>query len=344
MTTGQDHSPAGLMDYVEALEADGAPLLGHLVLYSIFSGQVTPDLARQWFRELGLNQAYAPGEIRAVDVYERITGPSGVKRAYPIGQEQARRPRREGGRAHEGLLMIRHVSRGKDRIVRQLVREVRDEEHTRLSYDARLAVITFLRHSDDDAPAGAGTLRIELDSESIAALPGTEQQHVTEVLDEVRQAFDRGRVFLSADRLRAAVRTYIESLHPIRVRPTGGVYFVGRQNAVTLGALRELVARFGNGGNLTRVPLPDQDEMRQMIISAFVTRSGEELDKLAYEIKKAQEREPSTTAIQALHKRFTDLQAAAAEHEQLLGASIDDARASMRLVQLQMASLLARAS
>jgi hypothetical protein len=41
------------------------------------------------------------------------------------------------------------------------------------------------------------------------------------------------------------LRTYIEDLNAIRVRPTGGVYFVHRRHAGTLAALRELVRRFG---------------------------------------------------------------------------------------------------
>ena len=49
-------------------------------------------------------------------------------------------------------------------------------------------------------------------------------------------------------------------------------------------------------------------------------------------------------AILALHKRFTTLQAAAAEHAQLLGTSLDDTNAALKLVNVQLASLLAQAS
>jgi hypothetical protein len=351
MTTTEDHpSPAGVTPnrsftgYVEALETQGAPL-GHLVLYSIFSGEVTPAAAAGWFRELGLDHKFAPGDIRAADVYEKITGPTGVHRAYPIGPVQSPEQRRRDGReTREALLMIRHVSRSPDRIVRHLVREVRDEERTQLTYNPRLAVLTFVRDGHQGADPGGGALQIEPDYAAIATLPRPEQAHVDEVLDEVRHAFDRGRLYLSGDRLRTTVRTYIESLHPIRIRPTGGVYFVAAQHAATLAALRELVGRFGGGSNLARVPLPDLEEMRDMVISAFVTRSKEELDKLGGEIRKARDAGAGTAAIQALHRRFTDLQAAASEHEQLLGGAIDDAQASMQLVQLQLASLLARAT
>lgn len=130
--------------------------------------------------------------------------------------------------------------------------------------------------------------------------------------------------------LRAMVRDYIESFAPIRIRPSGGVYFVGAQHAKTLTALRQLVAKFGNGSNLARVPLPGQEEMREMVISSFIARAHTELAKLADEIRKT--KAADTAAIQALHKRYTELAAQAAEHEQLLSGSIDDAQASMQLI------------
>jgi hypothetical protein len=114
-------------------------------------------------------------------------------------------------------------------------------------------------------------MEVTADRAAIASLPGPEQAQVLEMLAEIRAAVDTGRLFLTADRLRGMIRNYVESLRAIRVRPTGGVYFTGRQHAGTLAALRELVKRFGTGSSLTRIPLPDQEEMREMVISAFVT-------------------------------------------------------------------------
>jgi hypothetical protein len=77
-----------------------------------------------------------------------------------------------------------------------------------------------------------------------------------------------------------------------------------------------------------------------MVISAFVTRSDDELQKLARDIAGARQAEAGPATIQALHNRFRGLQAAAAEHEQLPGGSIGDTRATMQLVSAQLTSLL----
>ena len=82
-----------------------------------------------------------------------------------------------------------------------------------------------------------------------------------------------------------------------------------------------------------------------MVITAFTTKSREDLDRLARDIAAAQrDGDTAPAAIEALYKRFRDLQAATAEHAQLLNTSLDDTTTALKLVNVQLASLLARAS
>ena len=338
---------AGLAGYLDAMEADDAPVLGYLVLYSVFDGRVTRDALEHWFAELGLDRKFVPPPIRAVDAFEKVTGPAGIRVTYPLDAEpgQARRRRRQDAQGRAATLMIRHVRRDSDQIVRHVVREIRDEAATRLSYDTRLAECVFGRDSHPTATHGAGALHLTPDRAAIGALPPGEQERVQAMLADLQAAYQHHRTYLSSDRLRGVLRTYIEDLNAIRVRPTGGVYFVQRRYAGTLAALRELVRRMGAGSHLARVPLPDQEEMREMVITAFTTKSREDLDRLARDIATAQ-RDSGTApaAIEALHKRFRGLQAAAAEHTQLLNTSLDDTTAALKLVNAQLASLLGQAS
>ncbi|MFD0889392.1 hypothetical protein ACFQ08_33070, partial [Streptosporangium algeriense] len=86
---------AGIDAYTEALEQGGAPLLGYLVLYSIFDGRVTPEALELWFQQLGLDPAHLPGPIRPMDIFERVTGPRGVRVSYPLADPASTAP---GGR------------------------------------------------------------------------------------------------------------------------------------------------------------------------------------------------------------------------------------------------------
>jgi len=247
-----------------------------------------------------------PPPIRSIDAFEKVTGPAGIRVTYPLDAEPGqarRRQRRQDGQGRVATLMIRHVRRDSHQIVRHVVREVRDETATRLSYDTCLAECVFRRDSQPTTAHGAGALHLTRDHAAIGALPPGEQERVRAMLADLQTAYRRQCTYLGSDRLRSVLRTYIEDLNAIRVRPTGGVYFVHRQHADTLAALRELVHRFGACSHLARVPLPDQEEMREMVITAFTTKSREDLDRLARDIAAAQrDGDTAPAAVQALHK------------------------------------------
>jgi hypothetical protein len=86
------------------------------------------------------------------------------------------------------------------------------------------------------------------------------------------------------------------------------------------------------------VPIPDQDEMREMVIAAFTTKSRDDLSELAADIAAAQRDNASEAAISGLYKYFRDLQAPAADHAQL-NTSLDNTTVALQLVNAQLASL-----
>lgn len=338
--------------YTAALTGGHTPLLGHLVLYSVFDGHVTRDDLVQWFTELGLDPQFVPAVLRPVDAYERVTGPDGVRLSYPLPLEDAaaviagegrRTGRGRGTVRRQATLMVRPVTRDGGQIVRHIVREVRDEEQTRLTYDTCLGAAIFRRDNEVDQ-AGAGELLVEPHTSAIASLSGPEQSVVRHMLAHINSEYGHRCTYVSGDKLRGVIRTYIESLNAVRVRPTGGVYFVHARHAQTLAALRELVSRFAAGSHLVRVPLPDADEMREMVISAFTTRAADDLNRLAADIATAQHANAGQHNIGKLYQRFSELQAATTEHASLLSTSLDDTQAALQLVKTQLGSLLVTAS
>ncbi len=58
---GRDaQAQAELAGYLEAMEAEDAPVLGYLVLYSVFDGPVTRDDLEHWFAEFGRSARSTP--------------------------------------------------------------------------------------------------------------------------------------------------------------------------------------------------------------------------------------------------------------------------------------------
>ncbi|KAA2246007.1 hypothetical protein F0L68_40905 [Solihabitans fulvus] len=346
-TPGLDPGNRAFDAYTAAMDAGQTPLLGHLVLYSIFDGRVTRDDLERWFRELALDLAFVPPELRPVDAFEKVTGPDGIRVSYALDDPAAGQPRgrrRRSATSRQATLMVRHVRRDKDQIVRHIVREVRDEEKTTLSYDSRLGECVFHRDSSPASDPGAGSLQVAPDNTAIKNLPETEQAVVRMMLAEVTDVYKRHCTFLTGDKLRSLIRRYVEDLDGTKVRPTGGVYFVPRRWGDTLAAMRTLVSRFGKGSHLIRIPIPDQAEMREMVIAAFTTKAKDELDQLAREIAAARRDGADDKTIQKLHRRFTELQRSTAAHSELLSTSLDDTDSSLQLVNMQLASLLTQAT
>ena len=159
------------------------------------------------------------------------------------------------------------------------------------------------------------------------------------MLTAIESRYRHRCTYLTSDRLRSVIRQYVEHLSAIKVRPTGGVYFVHRQHAAALGGLRDLVSRFGSESSFVRVPLPDQDEMREMVIKAFTTSAKDDLDRLAEDIAAAQRAKRFDEAAK-LYERFAAVQEATNQHSALLSTSLDGTRAALDLVKVQLGSLL----
>jgi hypothetical protein len=327
--------------YTTALDASQTPLLGYVVVYSIYDRRIKREELERWFDELALDPAFLPPPIRPVDAFEKVTGPTGVRASYSL-DPAADPKRRPAGKIQEATLMVRHVRRDEQRIIRHLIREVRDETKTSLNYDSRLADCVFLRGAGQTAEAGGGgTLEITPIHAAISELPSPERANVHSLLQKISDSYARHCVYLTGDRVRSLIRAYVENLNAIKVRPTGGVYFVHHIHADTLARLRELTDRMGAGSYLARIPIPDVDEMREMVINAFTTKAKEDLDKLAVDIAAAQTTGASKTTTHKLYRRYQALQASTSQHSELLSTSLDDTDAALHLVQIQLSGLLA---
>lgn len=336
--TQQQAAADPLASYAAGIRDDAA--LGHLVVYSIFDGDVTPDALELWFVELGLDRALLPPAARPVDAYEKTTGE--LSASYSTADPKRARGRKREAGEEVATLMVRPVAADTERIIRHLVREVRDEGAKTLNYETRLAEIVFERDLTADRAPGAGVMRIAPDAQAIGRLADLERKRVLEVIEELGDRYRRRCTFVSGDRLRGLVRRYVEDLKAVPIRPTGGVYFVGPEHAATLLALRQLVSRFGARSKFTRIPLPDEAEMREMIVAAWRERAADELQRLSRDIAAARLSGAGPKAVDALVKRFQSLKAVAAEHSGLLSETLDETAGAMELAELQLKDLLTR--
>jgi len=329
--------------YTAALASGEVPVLGHLVMYSVVDAKMTPDDLAGTFTELGLDPKFLPGPVRPVDAYERVTGPTGPRTQYAVDDPLSTLPKHSRKKREIATLMVRHVRRDRRHVIRHIVREVRDERKVSLKYDVLLGQAVFTRDIGREEE-GAGWLVIQSNEANIRDLQPAEQRRVHELIAAIEEEFDHRCTHVGGDRLRAVARDYLEHLGAIRVRPGGGVYFVHRQHADTLAALRQLVGTFSHKSRMDLIPILDHEEMREMVTSAFATGATDELDKLAIDLATAQREGAAPAVVKGLADRYTKLRDDTAHHSELLSTSLEDTEASLAMVQQQLAKLLTQDS
>jgi hypothetical protein len=318
------------------------PVLGYVVVYSVFGGQITlPDATAQ-FQHLRLDTDMLPGPLRADDAFLRVTGSDGVRDTYNLDHldtdatpgDLAPTPT---GPVRSASLMIRPVRRDATTIVRHIVRELRDETAATLSYDTHLGDVAFERTTGSHGP---GQMVIRLDDAAVGDLSDTEQQRVHALLRTVEQRYRWQCVYLGADRIRSLLLDYMRRLDAVPVRPTGGVYFVTADHAATLDGLHQFIDGIGGHSMFARIPLPDEAEMRQLIIRAFIDTARDALQKLSMDIAAARQTGVNDSRHKALYDRFRTLKHQATRYSQRLQTSLDDTNSSLDLVETQLTALL----
>jgi len=207
-------------------------ILGNLVWFSVSDLDILREDLVKLAQHASLPEKYVPAPIRPTDAFRRAT--SEVGGVINAGGDQTT------------VLMVREVLSDEERVVRHLIKEVRDKKNVRLSYD-QVGVIEFDRRAE--AVTGAA---YEDSAKSAVA--------------KAKKLFDRYRDYYGADHIRRMLKAALDDCQAVGVRPSGGVYFVPRQYEKTAKALSSLIKTLpGNSVELHLVPLVDATEQRAMV-------------------------------------------------------------------------------
>jgi hypothetical protein len=164
--------------------------------------------------------------------------------------------------------MIRPSGSDPDFIWRSLVKEIVDSEGHRLSYE-EVCVITFQRKTE------------VVDVIENRVLEPVETVIIKNLKDYIT---DNSNV-LTAYAIRETVRRILEkSLYAIKVRPSGGIYFVSEEHSERFSKLEDVVNSLGFGASFHSLPLLNDEKQREMLRNAFEEESCSLADELIGEI------------------------------------------------------------
>ena len=275
-----------------------------------------------------------------------LTACGGVDPDSPLGQRKAIfKQMLKTSEDYSEVLMVREVLSAEDRIVRHLIKEVRDKKNVRLSYE-QIGVIEFDRQFEQ-------MNFIALVDEARASL------------QKAKMLFDRYRDYFVADHLRRLMKNVLGACKAVGVRPAGAVYFTPKAYESTIKALHTLVQSLpGNAVEMHYLPVVDAVEQRTMVedklhshvmtqlsqIGSLMGGNAEvlgvkkTLKSLSVEfasILREQKVVSKATANNAI-QQLQNLKTQVSEYEGLLESNLGEVRSTLDVLRRQVKSMLDR--
>ena len=306
-------------------------MLGNLVWFSVSDIEILRGDLLRMATIAGLEEKYIPAPIRSADAFRRATSEVGgmLKTSEDYSE----------------VLMVREVLSAEDRIVRHLIKEVRDKKNVRLSYE-QIGVIEFDRQFEQ-------MNFIALVDEAKASL------------QKAKMLFDRYRDYFVADHLRRLMKNVLGACKAVGVRPAGAVYFTPKTYESTIKALHTLVQSLpGNAVEMHYLPVVDAVEQRTMVedklhshvmtqlsqIGSLMGGNAEvlgvkkTLKSLSVEfasILRDQKVVSKATANNAI-QQLQNLKSQVSEYEGLLESNLGEVRSTLDVLRRQVKSMLDR--
>jgi hypothetical protein len=306
-------------------------ILGNLVWFSVSDIEILREDLVKLANTANLSEKYVPAPIRPSDAFRRASSESGgVLKTADDSTE---------------VLMVREVLSAEDRIVRHLIKEVRDKKNVRLNYEQ------------------IGSIEFDRKWETVTTVAITDE--ATAALNKAKGLYSRYRDYFVGDHIRKLIKTVLNDCQAIGVRPAGAVYFTPVAYEPTIKALNALIKTLpGNSVEMHYVPLVNADEQKQMLaaklhnhVLAQVSQIGsmlggdaevlgvkKTLKSLASEFAGALREQKVVSKATANHaiEQLQGLKSQVSEYEGLLESNLGEVRATIDVLRKQVRIMLDR--
>lgn len=305
---------------------DPEVFLGHLCWYSVPDSVV---ISRNDFVDKLAKEGVPFGsnipEIRPVDVFKRGCTASERNKYYPTDAERTDLGLPEG--CHINYL-FRNSGQDKDGVYRSLVREVVDSAGHKLAYEEICSVV-YSRTAVAPTPVITHSpTKFALDVER-------------DIVYDVHEYFAHEADRITPYSIREFVRKGLEwHLHAVKVRPSGGIYFIQEQFSTTVGNLEKVINDIG--GSFHTMPLLDDSKQRQMLKKAFEDESLDDITVLMGEIREIMHGNKTITAERYadFKVRYDKLIKKVLEYSDVLDEAMETTSSYLELAEAQIKKLI----
>ena len=305
--------------------------LGNLVWFSVSDMEILRDDLVKLAANVGLPEKYVPAPIRPSDAFRRAT--SEIGGVLKVGEDITE------------VLMVREVLSAEDRIIRHLIKEVRDKKNVRLDYEQ------------------IGSIEFDRKWETMTTVAITDE--AKSALNKAKMLYSKYRDYFVGDHIRKLIKTVLGKCQAVGVRPAGAVYFTPAAYESTIKAMNLLVKNLpGNSVEMHYLPVVNADEQKQMLeeklrghVLSQVSQIGSmlggnaevlgvkrTLKSLATEFASAlreQKVVSKSTANNAINQ-LQGLKSQVAEYEGLLETNLGEVRATIDVLRKQVRVMLDR--
>lgn len=233
--------------------------------------------------------------------------------------------------------MVRQAGHDNERIHRSIVCEQVDRKGHQLGYMV-VANITFNRTEKtiEFKLANGETI----DNRNIA----TGNRQLDSVIKSVLDYYAEDK--MTTYSIREFVRKYLErQVKALKVRPSGGVYFVDEAQSAAVEALDSLLNNLGIGASFHYLPLVDDSKQREMLRVAFENESNDQINTLLAEmatILKDKKKKISTNKYAQLKTEYNELKAKLQDYRGLLDEKMDGVDVRLELMGTTVTELIGR--
>lgn len=306
-------------------------LIGDVLTFEFRQPRTTRDDLVTWFAELGLDESYIPPEIKTIDAYKRATGEM-AKSNYDLA----------GGKT--AALFVRNVSGDGDRVIRRIVREIRDPKGKKLDYHEVGEAVFYKASRKGKNTTGGTSVKFTLLERNLGA---NEVPYVQEFIKKMESDYRFFAMYYHTQAIRDMVRNYVLGLNSISLRSSGGVYFVHKSRRQTLLKIAELInGKVDHGCRIHMMPLVDAGYQREMLTEAFQDQVEKSCDKLLTKVAQINEKykgksvPPSQFA--ELQEAYNETLSSTEEYTRVLGLAQGRAGTALELAMDSIADVAAR--
>jgi hypothetical protein len=274
-------------------------LLGTLAIFTITDEQFSlPELTATWAQH-NLPESLLPVPARPHDAFLKATSEVDDYE-YRLDANRV---------AH---VLVRDLVSDAEVVVRQLTREIRDNEARKLDY-GNVGTATFFR------PHNGQGHRFTIRPEKRNLAEG-EREAMNALLEEITRKYDRYCNYMDSAKVRMMVRGMLAELRALQIKPS--IYFVHASRMDELEKLQDVVNSLGGGCSMQLIPMVDLASQRDIIVEAFRNEAVANLEKVAKEIQRIRGSRKSVTpeAYAKAKADFDEVMATTREYTRLLGS------------------------